>query len=63
MKELLFWSKQVLQYLDLKRLAVGLNDEEQRLFKGLQEAVDKTNDLAKQANERNRSTKHLNTSP
>ncbi len=41
MEELLVWSNQVLRYFDLKRLSVGLNEEEQRLFRGLQEAVDR----------------------
>ena len=41
MEELLLWCNQVLRYLNLKRLSVGLNQEEQRLFIGLQGAVDK----------------------
>jgi hypothetical protein len=41
MEELLVWSNQVLRYFDLKRLSIGLNEEEQRLFRGLQEAVDR----------------------
>ncbi len=41
MEELLFWCDQVLRYLDLKRVSIGLNEEEQRLLDGLQEAVDK----------------------
>lgn len=40
-EELLYWSNQVLKYLNLKRLSIGLNDEEQRLLSGLQGAVDR----------------------
>jgi len=40
MEELLFWCNQVLRYLNLKRIAIGLNEEEQRLLNGLQGAVD-----------------------
>jgi len=38
-EELLYWSSQVLNYLNLKRLSVGLNEEEQRLLDGLQGAI------------------------
>ena len=41
MEELLLWSNQVLRYFNLKRVSVGLNEEEQRLLTGLQEAVDR----------------------
>lgn len=41
MEELPYWCNQVLRYLNLKRLSVGLTQEEQRLLSGLQEAVDK----------------------
>lgn len=41
MEELLFWSHQVLRYLNLKRLSIGLNEEEKRLLDGLQGAVDR----------------------
>lgn len=41
MEELLYWSNQVLRYLNLKRLSIGLNEEEQRLLDGLQGAVDR----------------------
>lgn len=40
MEELLLWCNQVLRYLNLKRIAIGLNEEEQRLLNGLQGAVD-----------------------
>jgi len=40
-EELLFWNKQVLQYLALKRLSISLNDEEQRLLTGTKAAVDR----------------------
>jgi len=39
MEELLVWSNQVISYLNLKRLSVGLNLEEQRLLSGLQGAI------------------------
>lgn len=45
MEELLYWGHQVVQYLNLKRLSIGLNDEEQRLLNGLQEAMDRVNKL------------------
>jgi len=38
-EKLLFWSDQVLRYLNLKHLAVGLNQEEERLLDGLREAL------------------------
>lgn len=41
MVEQVFWSKQILQYFTLKRLSIGLTEEEQRLFNGLQAAVDR----------------------
>ncbi len=41
MEELLFWSNEVLRFFNLKRVSVGLNEEEQRLLRGLQEAVDR----------------------
>jgi hypothetical protein len=41
MEELLFWCNQVLEYLNLKRISVGLTAEEQRLLLGLQQAVDR----------------------
>ena len=41
MEELLLWSYRVLQYLNLKRISVGLNEEEKRLLNGLQGAVDR----------------------
>lgn len=41
MEDLLLWCNQVLRYFNLKRLSVGLNEEEQRLLTGLQEAVDR----------------------
>ena len=41
MEELLFWANEVLRYFNLKRVSVGLNEEEQRLLTGLQEAVDR----------------------
>ena len=44
MEDLIFWNYQVLQYLYLKRLAIGLNEEEQRLADGLQKAVDRITD-------------------
>lgn len=40
MEELLFWSNQVLRYLNLKRVSVGLTEEEQRLLEGLQGAIE-----------------------
>jgi len=40
LKELLYWSDQALSYLSLKRLSVGLNEEEHRLLEGLQGAAD-----------------------
>ncbi|CAA9582792.1 hypothetical protein AVDCRST_MAG81-3299 [uncultured Synechococcales cyanobacterium] len=45
MEELLYWSNQVVRYLNLKQLSVGLNDEEQRLLSGLQTAVNRANKL------------------
>lgn len=42
MEDLMFWSKQVSGYLNLKRLSIGLNDEEERLLNGLLSAVDTT---------------------
>jgi len=39
-EELLYWSGQVLSYLNLKRLSIGLNEEERRLLDGLQGAVE-----------------------
>lgn len=39
MEELLVWSNQVISYLNLKRLSIGLNEEEQRLLNGLQKAA------------------------
>lgn len=41
MEELLSWCNEVLRYFNLKRVSVGLNEEEQRLLTGLQEAVDR----------------------
>lgn len=41
MEELLLWCNEVLRYFNLKRVSVGLNEEEQRLLTGLQEAVDR----------------------
>ncbi len=41
MEGLLFWCNEVLHYLNLKRVSVGLNEQEQRLLRGLQEAVDR----------------------
>lgn len=41
MEELLFWCNQVLAYLNLKRVSVGLTEEEQRLLIGLQQAVNR----------------------
>lgn len=41
MEELLFWCNEVLHYLALKRVSVGLNEQEQRLLNGLQEAVNR----------------------
>ncbi len=41
MEELLFWSHQVLRYLNLKRVSIGLNEEEKRLLNGLQGSVDR----------------------
>lgn len=41
MEDMLFWSHQVLRYLNLKRISVGLNEEEKRLLNGLQGAVDR----------------------
>ena len=41
MEELLSWSYQVLRYLNLTRISIGLNEEEQRLLDGLQGAVDR----------------------
>ncbi len=38
-EELLYWSSQVLSYLNLKRLSIGLNEEEHRLLNGLQGAI------------------------
>lgn len=40
MEELLYWCNETLRYLNLKRLSIGLNAEEQRLLAGLQGAVD-----------------------
>lgn len=63
-EELLFWSNQVCQYLNLKRLAVGLNQEEQQLLDGLQGAVDRATTHRIEAQvERNTSTEYLSTSP
>lgn len=41
MDELLSWCNEVLRYFNLKRVSVGLNEEEQRLLTGLQQAVDR----------------------
>lgn len=41
MEELLFWCNQVLRYLNLKRVSIGLTEEEQRLLDGVQGAVDR----------------------
>lgn len=41
MEELMLWCNEVLRYFNLKRVSVGLNEEEQRLLTGLQEAVDR----------------------
>ena len=36
MEELIHWNQQVLRYLNLQRLAIGLNETEQYLLDGLQ---------------------------
>ncbi len=46
MEDLLFWAKQVLGYLNLKRLSIGLNLEEERLLSGLRGAIDKSDEEA-----------------
>ena len=45
MIELIFWNQQILKYFNLKRIAIGLNKEEQRLLDGLQKALDNITDL------------------
>jgi hypothetical protein len=42
MEELLSWCDQILEYLNLKRVSVGLTEEEQRLLTGLQQAINNT---------------------
>ena len=45
MIELIFWNQQILKYFNLKRIAIGLNEEEQRLLDGLQKALENITDL------------------
>lgn len=39
MEELLFWCREVIRYLELTRLSIGLTEEEQRLLNGLKAAI------------------------
>ena len=45
MIELIFWNRQILKYYNLKRIAIGLNEEEQRLLYGVQKALENITDL------------------
>ncbi len=45
MIELIFWNQQILKYLNLKRIAIGLNTEEQRLLDGVRKVLDSIGDL------------------
>lgn len=49
METLVFWSYQVLRYLNLKRISVGLNEEEKHLLNGLQGAVDQATEFTTSA--------------
>jgi hypothetical protein len=41
LENLLYWCERVVQYLTIKRLAIGLNETEQQLLERLQEAIDR----------------------
>lgn len=49
MEMLVFWSYQVLRYLNLKRISVGLNEEEKRLLNGLEAAIDQATEFTTSA--------------
>lgn len=41
MEELLFWYREVIRYLELTQLSIGLTEEEQRLLNGLNAAMER----------------------
>ena len=41
LENLLYWCGRVVQYFTIKRVAIGLNDTEQQLLEGMQDAVER----------------------
>jgi len=41
LENLLYWCGRVVQYLTIKRVAIGLNETEQQLLEGMQDAVER----------------------